>query len=148
MENSDALISILSESVRAYQHRLRILLDLGLRRTIVDEIFVKFIFTRDILHLIFKVLLEIIILLIFGCWEGMFFAIEIRLSLRLFSMMLDRYNHLLFMNVVICLSVHRRLMNILCRDLIRHLLIRGLIRAARLVLIVSILNICYMLLFG
>ena len=148
MENSDALISILSESIRAYQHRLRILLDLGLRRTIVDEIFVKFIFTRDILHLIFKVLLKTIVLLIFSCWEGMFFAIEIRLSLRLFSMMLDRYNHLLFMNVVICLSVHRRLMNILCRDLIRHLLIRGLIRAARLVLIVSILNICYMLLFG
>ena len=90
MENSNALVSILSESVCAYQHRLRRLLNLGHRLQIfVEEIFVEFIFTWDILNLILKVLLEPFIFN--NCWSMvLFFAIEIRLSLRLFSMVLYR----------------------------------------------------------
>lgn len=84
MENSNTLISILSESVCADQHRLRRLSILG--RIVVYKVFVEFIFTRHILNLIFQILLESIV---FWLWN-LFFAIEIILSLRLISMMLDR----------------------------------------------------------
>ena len=129
MEDSDALITVLSESVCADHHRLSSSLNLGLRGFVINKILVKLIFAWNVLYLIFEVLLESIIL---GLRLSKFFSVvKMTLSLGLF---LDGDRQLfLLIHVIICLSVHRRHRNILSRHLKCHLLIRGRIRSPRLV---------------